>query len=42
VFRLASAIDAWMAASDPVLRATAEAARAKLKDGAAVPTLDVG
>jgi hypothetical protein len=42
VFRLASAIDAWMESSDPLLRATAETARAKLKEGAAVPSLDVG
>jgi ATP:ADP antiporter, AAA family len=39
---LAHRVDEWVQASDPLLRATAEAARAKLKERAAVSALDVG
>ncbi|MEZ5293470.1 MAG: Npt1/Npt2 family nucleotide transporter [Vicinamibacterales bacterium] len=39
--RLAHKVDAWAEASDPLLRATAEAAREKLKSHA-MPVVDVG
>ena len=38
----ADVIDRWAKDADPLLRATALAARAKLKDRAAVPAVDVG
>ncbi|MGD9904716.1 MAG: Npt1/Npt2 family nucleotide transporter [Vicinamibacterales bacterium] len=38
----AETVDRWSADPDPLLRATALAARAKLKDRAAVPAVDVG
>jgi len=38
----AETIDRWAGDADPLLRATALAARAKLKDRAAVPAVDVG
>jgi AAA family ATP:ADP antiporter len=38
----ADVIDRWTTDADPLLRATALAARAKLKDRAAVPAVDVG
>ncbi|MGE0359220.1 MAG: Npt1/Npt2 family nucleotide transporter [Vicinamibacterales bacterium] len=38
----AETIDRWTSDPDPLLRATAVAARAKLKDRAAVPAVDVG
>ena len=40
--RFADVIDRWTVDADPLLRATALAARAKLKDRAAVPAVDVG
>ncbi len=39
---LAEHVDAWVTAADPLLRTTAEAAQAKLKGRAAVPSVDVG
>jgi hypothetical protein len=39
---LAHVVDGWVAAADPLLRVTAEAARDKLKDHAAMPPVDVG
>ena len=39
---LAPMVDAWSAAADPLLRSTAEAAQAKLKDRAVMPPLDAG
>ena len=39
---LAPLVDTWAAGGDPLLRVTAEAARAKLKDHAAMPPVDVG
>ena len=38
----AEVVDRWTTDADPLLRATALAARAKLKDRAAVPAVDVG
>jgi hypothetical protein len=40
--RFADVIDRWATNGDPLLRATALAARDKLKDRAAVPAVDVG
>ena len=40
--RFADVIDRWVTTGDPLLRATALAARDKLKDRAAVPAVDVG
>lgn len=39
---LADRVDAWATAADPLLRTTAEAAQAKLKGRAVVPSVDVG
>jgi ATP:ADP antiporter, AAA family len=39
---LAHQVDTWCTAADPLLRATAAAAQAKLKDRAAMPPVDVG
>ena len=39
---LAHQVDAWSTAADPLLRATAEAAQAKLKGRAVMPPVDVG
>ena len=38
----ADVIDRWTTDADPLLRATAVSARAKLKDRATVPAVDVG
>ena len=39
---LAHQVDAWSTAADPLLRTTADAARAKLKGRAVMPSVDVG
>ena len=39
---LAGKVDTWSTAADPLLRATAEAAQAKLKGRAVMPPVDVG
>ncbi len=42
VVGLAHKVDSWVTAADPLLRSTAEAAQAKLKGRAAMPSVDVG